>query len=57
MKHYDKNNEFSYIQHWDRNNLYDQVMSQKLTANNFKWIKDTCHFNEDFLKSYDEESD
>ena len=57
MKHYDKNNEFSYIQYWDRNNLYDQVMSQKLTANNFKWIEDTCHFNEDFLKSYDEESD
>ena len=57
MKHYDKNNEFSYIHYWDRNNLYDQVMSQKLTANNFKWIEDTCHFNEDFLKSYDEESD
>ena len=32
-------------------------MSQKFPANNFKWIKDTSQFNEDFTKSYNGESD
>ena len=32
-------------------------MSQKLPVNNFKWIKDNSQFNEDFIKTYNEESD
>ena len=32
-------------------------MSQKLPLNNFKWIKDTSQFNEDFIESFNEESD
>ena len=32
-------------------------MSKKLPVNNFEWIKDTSQFNEDFIKSYNEESD
>ena len=32
-------------------------MSQKLLVNNFEWIKDTCQFNKDFVKNYNEESD
>ena len=32
-------------------------MSQRLPVNNFKWIKHTSQFNEDFIKSYNEESD
>ena len=55
MKHYDKNKEWSYIQYWDVNNLYDWTMSQKLPVNNFEWIKDTSQFNEDFMKNYNEE--
>ena len=31
-------------------------MSQKLPVNNFGWIKDTSQFNQDFIKSYNEES-
>ena len=31
-------------------------MSQELQINNFKWIKDTSQFNEDFIKNYNEES-
>ena len=31
-------------------------MSKKLPVNNFEWIKDTSQFNEDFIKSYNEES-
>ena len=32
-------------------------MSQKLAVNNFEWIEDASKFNEDFIKSYNEESD
>ena len=32
-------------------------MSQKLPANNFEWIEYTSQFNEDLIKSYNEESD
>ena len=32
-------------------------MSQKLSVNNFEWIKDTSQFNEDFIKNFNEESD
>ena len=57
MKHHDKNKESSYLQYWDVNNLYGWAMSQKLRANNFKWIEDTYQFNEYFIKSYNEEKD
>ena len=57
MKYYHKNKESPYIQHWDINNLYGSAMSQKLPVNNFEWSKDTSQFNEDFIKSYNEESD
>ena len=57
MKHFDKNKEPPYIQYWEVNNLYGWVMSQILPVNNFEWVKDTCQFNEDFIKSYNEESD
>ena len=32
-------------------------MSQRLPVNIFEWIEDTSKFNEDFIKSYNEESD
>ena len=57
MKNYDKNKETPYIQYWGVNNLYVWAMSQKLSVNNFEWMKDTSQFNEDFIKNYDEESD
>ena len=57
MKNYDENKESSYIQYWDVNNLCGQAMSQKVPVNNFEWIKDTFQFNEDFIKTYNEESD
>ena len=31
--------------------------AKKLLVNKFKWIEDTSQFNEDFIKSYNEESD
>ena len=57
MKDYDKNKELSYLQYWDRNDLYGWAMSQKFPVNNFELIKDTSQFNEDFIKNYNEESD
>ena len=50
MKNYDKNKESSYLQYWNVNNLYGWAMS------NFEWIKNTSQFNEEFIKSYNEES-
>ena len=32
-------------------------MSQKLPVNGFEWVEDTSQFNEDLIKSYNEESD
>ena len=28
---------------------------QKLLVNDFEWVEDTSQFNEDFMKSYNEE--
>ena len=58
MKNYDKNNESSYIEYLDANNLYGWAMSQKLLVKGFKWVKQKkiSKSNEDFIKKYDEDS-
>ena len=38
-------------------NLYGWSVSQKLRVNNFEWMKNTSKCNEDFVKSYNGESD
>ena len=57
MKNYDKNEESSYIQYLDANNLYGWAMSQQLPVNSFKWIEDTSKINEEFIKNYDGNND
>ena len=54
MKNYNKNEEPSYIQYLDANNLYGWAMSQKLPVNGIKWIEDRSEINEEFVKNYDE---
>ena len=40
-----KNNESSYLQYWNVNNLYGWDISQNVSINNIEWIEDTCQFN------------
>ena len=39
LSNYDKNEESSYIQYLNANNLYGWAMSPKLPVNNFKWVE------------------
>ena len=59
-QNYNNNEEPSYIQYLDANNLYGWAMSKKLPVNGFKWF-DTSEtsdkINEDFIKNYDENND
>ena len=57
MKNYN-NEESSYIQYLDANNLYGWAMSKKLPTNGFRWIdnNETAKhvINENFIKNYNE---
>ena len=61
-KSYNNNEESSYIQYLDANNLYGWEMSKKLPVNGFKWLHTSETsvlarndvINEEFIKSYDE---
>ena len=57
MKSYDDDEESSYIQDLDGNNLYGWAMSQKLPVNDFKWVKKVSRIDKDFIKNYDEDGD
>ena len=57
MKEQDKNKESLYLKFWNVNNLHGWAKSQELAVNKLQWIKDTSQFNEDFLQSYNEQSD
>ena len=57
IKDYYENEESSYHKYWDVNNSYDWAMYQKLPLGNFKWVENISEFNEDFIKSYINESD
>ena len=45
MKNYNKNEESSYIQYLDANNLYGLLKSQKLSVNGFELVKDISSIN------------
>ena len=59
MKDYDKNKDSSYLKfkYSSINILYGWTLLQKLLVNDFEWVEDISEFNENFIKSYNEESD
>ena len=57
MKDNVENKESSYLKYCGVNSLYSSAMSQKLLVDGFEWVEDTSQINEDFIKSYNEESD
>ena len=56
MKNYNNNEESSYIQYLDANNLYGWAMSKKLPVNGFRWLDSDKinETNEEFIKNYNE---
>ena len=56
MKNYNNNEESSYIQYLDTNNLYGWAMSKKLQVNGFRWLDSDKinEINEEFIKDYNE---
>ena len=56
MKNFNNNEESSYIQYLDANNLYGWAMSKKLPVNGFRWLDSDKinEINEEFIKNYNE---
>ena len=53
MKNFNNNEDSSYIQYLDANDIYGWAMSKKLPVNGFKWL-DNDEINEEFRKNYNE---
>ena len=56
MKDYNKDEEESFLEYLDANNLYGWAMSEPLPVDGFDWIKDLSKTDEDFIKNYDKDS-
>ena len=57
MDNYDKNEEFSFLEYLDSNNLYGCPMTEKLPVGGFKWVKNASKIiGEEFIKNYDDHS-
>ena len=57
MKNYNKDEEESFLQYNDANNLYGFAMSEPISVDSFEWMEDLSKIDEDFIKNYDENSD
>ena len=52
MKIYDKNEESSFLEHLDANDLYGYPLTEKMPVGNFKWVNNASKVDEEFLKNY-----
>ena len=50
MKNYDENEESSFLEYLDANNLYGWAMSEPSPVNGFDWMEDLSKIDEDFIK-------
>ena len=57
MKDYNKDEEKSFLQWNDANNLYGFAILEPLPVDGFEGMKDLSKIDEDFIKNYDENSD
>ena len=57
MKDYDKNEDSSFLEYLDVKNIYGWAMIQPLSVDGFKWVRNVSKIDEDFIISYDEDSD
>ena len=57
MKDYNKDEEESFLEYLDANNLYGWAISEPLPVDDFARIKDLSKIDEDFIKNYDKDSD
>ena len=51
MKNYDENEESSFLEYLDANNLYGWAMSEPLPVNGFDWMEDLSKIDQDFIKT------
>ena len=56
MKDYNKDEEESFLEYLDANNLHDRAMSEPLPVDGFDWVEDLSKIDEDFRKTYDKNS-
>ena len=57
MKDYNKDEEESFLQYNDANNLYGFAISELLPDDGFEWMEDLSKLYEEFMKNHDENSD
>ena len=57
MKDYNKDEQESFLEYLDANNLYGWAMSEPLPVDGFNRIKDLSKIDEDFIRNYDKDSD
>ena len=57
MNNYVKSIKSSVLIYLDANNLYGLAMFQKLPVDGFKWVAKLSKFSENFIKSYNGNSD
>ena len=55
MRDYNKDEEESFLEYLDANNLYGGAMSEPLPVNGFEWIEDLSKIDQDFIKNYDKD--